>query len=248
MRRTPPTAVTSTDAVPHSTPGAYVHQLDFDLAGSKVRAGVDTLIVAGWTGRDAAAVEAHIAELAAVGVRRPSTVPCFYRVGANLLTQAPTIDVAGCHSSGEVEVVLVSLPTGLHVAVGSDHTDRKVEIYGVTVSKQMCPKPVSRELWAFGDVEGHWDELVLRSWVTRQGRRELYQEGLVTKMLGAQDLIARYLGRPGVLPVGTAMYCGTLTVIGAIAGGEGFDVELEDPRLKRRLRHAYTARCLEMAD
>ena len=225
-----------------------MHQLDFQIAGTVRTAAIDRLIVAGWTGRDLDAVEQHIAELAAVGVRRPSTVPCFYRLGANLLTHAPAIDVAGCHSSGEVEVVLISLAEGLHVGVGSDHTDRRVETYGVTVSKQMCPKPVSRELWAFRDIESHWDELVLRSWVTRQGTRELYQEGPVTKMLAADDLIRRYLGRRGALPVGTAMYCGTLTVNGAISGGDRFEIELEDPRLKRTLHHAYAARCLEMAD
>jgi len=225
-----------------------VHQLDFQIAGAVRTAAIDRLIVAGWTGRDLDAVEQHIAELAAVGVRRPSTVPCFYRLGANLLTHAPAIDVAGCHSSGEVEVVLISLAEGLHVGVGSDHTDRRVETYGVTVSKQMCPKPVSRELWAFRDIESHWDDLVLRSWVTRQGTRELYQEGPVTRMLAADDLIGRYLGRRGALPVGTAMYCGTLTVNGAISGGDRFEIELEDPRLKRTLHHAYAARCLEMAD
>jgi hypothetical protein len=225
-----------------------VHRLDFDVAGVARIAGVDTLIVAGWTGRDRDAVEQHIAELAAVGVSRPRTVPCFYRLGANLLTQAPSIDVAGCHSSGEVEVVLVSLANGLHVGVGSDHTDRKVEVYGVTVSKQMCPKPIGRELWAFREVADHWDDLVLRSWVTRHGTRELYQEGRLARMLTADDLMERYLGRSGILPVGTALYCGTLTVIGAIGGGERFEIELEDPVLKRALRHAYVARCLEMAD
>jgi hypothetical protein len=236
------------DPTPLVPPAASVHRLDFEIAGATLGARIDTLIIAGWTGRDLAAVEEHIAELAAVGVKRPAGVPCFYRVGANLLTQAPAIDVAGCHSSGEVEVVLVSLANGLHVGVGSDHTDRKVEVYGVTVSKQMCPKPLGRELWAFRDVEHHWDDLILRSWVTRHGTRELYQQGPLGRMLGAQDLMERYLGRRGVLPAGTAMYCGTLAVIGALGGGERFEIELEDPMRKRTLRHAYIARCLEMAD
>jgi len=225
-----------------------LHQLDFDIGGATRSAGIDNLIIAGWTGRDRAEVEQHIAELAAIGVNPPTTVPCFYRVGANLLTNARTIDVAGSHSSGEVEFVLVSLAGGLHVGVGSDHTDRKVEAYGVTVSKQMCPKPIGRELWKFSDVEAHWDELMLRSWVTRRGTRELYQEGLVAKMLAPREVMRRYLGTPGVLPPGTAMYCGTLTAIGEIAGGERFEVELEDPRSKRTLQHAYVARCLAMTD
>src|SRR5205809_633618 len=79
---------------------------------------IDTLIIAGWTGRNREAVEHHIAELEAIGVKRPRTVPCFYRVGANLLTTAAAIDVVGPDSSGEVEFVLVSLSDDLYVAVG----------------------------------------------------------------------------------------------------------------------------------
>jgi hypothetical protein len=223
-------------------------QLTFEVGGDARVASVDTLIVAGWTGRDSTAVEQHIAELVAVGVQRPRTVPCFYRLGANLLTHAAGIDVVGSNASGEVEFVLLSLPDGLHVGVGSDHTDRTVEAYSVTVSKQMCPKPLSRELWAFADVADHWDQLILRSWVTRNGTRELYQEGSVTKMLAATDLIDRYAGRRGALPVGTVMYGGTLTAIGSVCGGERFDVELEDPIRNRRLTHSYLARCLDSAD
>jgi hypothetical protein len=34
-------------------------------------------VIAGWTGRDAAAVEKHIKELEALGVKRPATTPIF---------------------------------------------------------------------------------------------------------------------------------------------------------------------------
>ena len=225
-----------------------MQHLNFTIDGASRDAQIDNLVIAGWTGRDKAAVEHHIAELAAIGVKRPRTVPCFYRLGASLLTNATTIEVAGADSSGEVEFVLVSLPDGLYVGVGSDHTDRKVEAYGVTVSKQMCPKPVSRELWKFAEFETHWDEMMLRSWVTRGGKRCLYQEGPVAKMLAPRDLMGRYLGKSGVLPAGTAMYCGTHAVIGEISAGERFEVELADPRSKRKLQHAYAARILEIAD
>jgi hypothetical protein len=97
-------------------------------------------------------------------------------------------------------------------------------------------------------VEPHWDELMLRSWRTRGGARELYQQGSVARMLAPQDLIARCLGRPGVLPTGTAMYGGTLPVVGEIGGGERFEIELEDPRLKRTLHHAYGVETLEIVD
>src|SRR5271168_2320870 len=207
--------------------------LEFTLDDKPLSAEIRDLIVAGWTGRDAAAVEHHIAELQAIGVARPRSVPCFYRVGANLLTTQATLDVTGSDGSGEVEFVLLSLAQGLYVGVGSDHTDRKVESYGVTVSKQMCPKPVSRELWAFAELKDHWDSLLLRSWITRDNQRMLYQEGNVARMLAPEDLIARYSDGRQSLPVGTAMFCGTMPLLEPIGPATEFQMELEDPILGR---------------
>lgn len=222
--------------------------MNFTVAGAARPARLSTLVIAGWTGRDRDAVEHHIAELEALGVSRPREVPMFYRVSASLLTSEPAIEVVGGDSSGEAEFVLVSLEDGLYVGVGSDHTDRKVEAYGVTVSKQVCAKPVGRELWRLDEVEAHWDRLQLRSFVTRGGERIAYQEGPVTRMLSPRDLLARFPDTPGRLPPGTAMFCGTLPVIGTLAGGEAFEVELVDPVLGRSLRHRYDVRELAIAD
>ena len=89
------------------------------------------LVIAGWTGRDAAAIAHHIEELEAIGVPRPSSVPLYYRVGANLLTQAPAIEALGAQSSGEAEPVLFFAAGEWWLTVGSDHTDRQVETYSV---------------------------------------------------------------------------------------------------------------------
>ena len=222
--------------------------MEFLVRGSPHNIEIKSLVVAGWTGRDKAAVEHHIAELAAIGVKRPRAVPCFYRLGANLLTTASNIEVMGENSSGEVEFVLIAAPGAMYVGVGSDHTDRGVEAYGVTVSKQMCPKPLGRELWRLAELEGHWDSLVLRSHVTREGKRRLYQEGPVSKMLAPADLLARFPDSPGVLPPGTAMFCGTLAAQGDIGGGERFEIELHDPATNRSLKHEYATRSLAVAD
>jgi hypothetical protein len=222
--------------------------IEFLLHGKPAVIAVNDLVIAGWTGRDSATVEHHIAELQAIGVARPRTVPCFYRVGANLLSTEETLDVTGADGSGEVEFVLVSLPQGLYVGVGSDHTDRKVESYGVTVSKQMCPKPISRELWPFAEMKDHWDSLVLRSWITRDNQQMLYQEGVVTRMLAPEDLIARYTGGGATLPSGTAMFCGTMPLLAPIGTAAEFQMELEDPVLGRKLRHRYSTRELPYND
>src|SRR5207245_10471872 len=101
--------------------------MEFLVNGAPRRIDITELVVAGWTGRDKAAVEHHIAELAAIGVKRPRAIPCFYRLGANFLTMAPEVDVVGEDSSGEVACVLVAAPDTKCDVVGSDHTDRKVE-------------------------------------------------------------------------------------------------------------------------
>ncbi|HEV3426083.1 MAG TPA: DUF2848 domain-containing protein [Paraburkholderia sp.] len=207
---------------------------------------VNRLTIAGWAGRDRAAIELHIGELAELGVKRPSTTPCFYRLGAELLTQAEQIDVVGTHSSGEAECVLVQSAAGLLVTVGSDHTDRQVEAYGVTVSKQVCPKPVAREAWLFDDVAGHWDQLQLRAFAITQGVRRVYQEGSVAALLGASDLLER-----ASLARGTAMFCGTLAVEGGIVGmldDNALELELHDPILNRTLRHAYRVHALPVVE
>ena len=127
----------------------------------------------------------------------------------------------------------------LWVGAGSDHTDREVEKYGVTVSKQMCEKPVAPLFWAYDAVAAHWDRLELRAHVTEGGRRTLYQEGAVTAMLDPRALIARLAaslrspargGRDGEgLPEGTLMFCGTLAARGGVRATGEFDFELEDP-------------------
>jgi hypothetical protein len=227
---------------------ADMHAMTFRVDGVLRQFEVRQLVIAGWTGRDRQAVEHHIAELEAIGVRRPSTIPCFYRVGAMLLTSASEVDVVGRESSGEVELVLVSASDGIYAGVGSDHTDRKVEGYGVTVSKQMCPKPIGAELWRLADLEPHWDRLSLSSHVTRSGKRVLYQEGPVTRILAPRDLVAKFPDSPGVLPPGTVMFCGTLPAIGEIAGGERFEIELHDPVRGRRLAHEYRVRSLPIVE
>ena len=196
---------------------------------------IDTLVIAGWTGRNQEALEKHIKELEEIGVARPKSTPIFYRVAASLLTNADEVQVSGESTSGEVEFVMFHLADGLWVGVGSDHTDRKAETIGVSLSKQLCAKSVSGEVWRYADVRPHWEKLVLRSWAWIGGQRTPYQEGPVTAMREPDDLIARY----GGLNVGAAMYCGTLAVKGGIRPADAFEMELEDPVLRRSIRHKY---------
>jgi hypothetical protein len=196
---------------------------------------IDELVIAGWTGRDEQALRKHIKELEEIGVKPPKSTPIFYRVAANLFCHATEIQVSGPDTSGEAEFVLIQSAGGMQVAVGSDHTDRKAETIGVSLSKQLCAKPVSPASWRYDEVKPHWENLILRSW----SDGELYQEGPVSAMRTPEDLLGRYALKPG-----WAMFCGTLAAKGGIRPAKRFRMELEDPVLKRKLSHEYAIKVL----
>ncbi len=196
---------------------------------------IGELVIAGWTGRDEQALRKHIRELEEIGVKPPKTTPIFYRVAASLFCSSNEIQVSGPDTSGEVEFVLIRTEGELRVAVGSDHTDRKAETIGVTLSKQLCAKPVSPDSWRYEEVKPHWERLILRSWADG----ELYQEGSVASMRSPEDLMRRYPLKPG-----TAMFGGTLAAKGGIRPAGRFAMELDDPVLGRKLRHEYAIKAL----
>jgi len=200
---------------------------------------IETTVIAGWTGRDKAAMEHHMAELEAIGVKRPASTPVYYRVGCTRLNQRDTIEASGEESSGEAEAVLVQFGGETFVGLGSDHTDRKFEAYGIAVSKQLCDKPVGRSLWPFAEVADHWDSLILRSYASGPELKRLYQEGTLAAMLPIAELVKGFANGAARLPEGALMFCGTLPAIGGVKPATSFSIEVEDPVLKRTLRHAY---------
>jgi hypothetical protein len=203
---------------------------------------VKDAVIAGWTGRDAIAVEKHIKELEALGVKRPATTPIFYRVAAARLTTDDTIEAVGESSGGEVEFVLLQDAGRLWVGAGSDHTDREVEKYGVTVSKQLCDKPIASVFWSYEEVAPHWDELILRAHVIEGGKSALYQEGAVTAMMHPQALLEKHSSTS--LRDGTLLFGGTLAAHGGVRPTSEFSFELEDPVLGRKIAHRYRVRIL----
>ncbi|WP_367352101.1 DUF2848 domain-containing protein [Achromobacter animicus] len=210
-----------------------------DANPRQVEVAFNSVIVAGWAGRDMAAIEHHIEELAAIGVPRPSSVPLYYRIAENQLTQSANVQALGEESSGEVETFVFAIDGEMYVSIASDHTDRKLETVSVAMSKQVCVKPVGAEAWRLADVAGHWDELIIRAYIVENGEKVLYQEGPLSTLRTPQDLIAGYTGGGAVLPEGAGMTCGTVAAIGGIRPAADFTMELHDPRLNRTLRHRY---------
>jgi hypothetical protein len=172
-------------------------------------------------------------------VPRPSSVPLYYRIADNQLTQKETVQALGEDSSGEVETFVFSVDGEMYVSIASDHTDRKLETYSVAMSKQVCVKPVATSAWRLADVADYWDELIIRSYIVENGVEVLYQEGPLASLRTPQDLIAGYTGGATVLPAGAGMTCGTVGAIGGIRAAADFTMELHDPRRQRSLRHRY---------
>ena len=221
-------------------------QVRLTLHGAESRSltvAVRDLVIAGWTGRDAAALEAHIKELEELGVPRPDRTPMFYPMPASLLTTAPEVEVTGRDSTGEVEFVLIEHAGELWVGLGSDHTDRQLETVSIARSKEVCPKPIAPEAWRFEEVEPHWNHLILRAYATSAGATTLYQEGSVTAIRHPRELMALYSEHHGrSFGPAIAMFCGTFAVKGGLRWADTFGIELEDPVLGRRIAHRYQPR------
>lgn len=214
-----------------------------DGTSTAVNTDIQYCIVAGWAGRDLAAIEHHIEELAELGVPRPSSVPLYYRIAANQLSQEETIQAVGNSSSGEVEVFVFAQDGDMMVSLASDHTDRDLEAHSVALSKQICAKPVAHEAWRYSDVADYWDELVLRSWIQEDGKQVLYQDGTLASLKHPLDLIQDHFDAAHI-PAHYGMTCGTVGAIGGIRPALLFTMELYDPRRKRSIRHAYTTEIL----
>ncbi len=195
--------------------------------------------IAGYTGRDRAAVDRYVAKLEDEGIAPPASIPSLFRVGADRVVAHETIDVTGSETCGEVEFVLLVTDQGVHVTVGSDHTDRALEQTSIPLAKQAVPKVVAGEAWRLEEIEDHWDSLRLEAWVGED--RRPYQETGADFFLPPRDIL-------DLVPAdnGTVIFGGTVSSIG---GGFDFDPvftgRLTDPVLDRFIEFTYHALPLE---
>jgi hypothetical protein len=206
---------------------------EFDLASPR-------LIIAGYTGRDAAAVAEHIAELAAIGVPPPASVPAFYELDPGLLTTDPVVEVSGANTSGEVEPVLIRHENRYFLGVGSDHTDRDRERHDIAASKAACPKPVGEQVIPLpadlADVG--WDTLTVESAVDGTA----YQRGTLDTLRTPTDLLTRLTETLGAIHGDFVIFAGTLPLLnGHFVAGTHWQLSLT-VRPGDALTHAYQAK------
>jgi len=208
---------------------------------------VHRLVNAGYTARDKEALQKHVEELKQKGVPTPRTIPTLYPVASYLIVTDGTVEVVEEQNSGEVEFVVLVNKHELLIGVGSDHTDRKLETVNILKAKQACPNVMSSAVWPYEELKDHWDELILRSWVLKEGKRTLYQEGKVSQLMSPEDLI--FFAKEMLVDHDTTnliIYSGTIpTVSGEIMSGDAFEAELYDPITDDVLQCKYNVRLLD---
>ena len=209
---------------------------------------VRRVLVAGFTGRDKAAVEAHVRELSELGVPAPDRVPIVVELEPSLLASAGQIDVWGSFTSGEVEPVVVRHSGRRWLTVGSDHTDRDVERESIARSKASAPKVIASDVLELDSVRD-LDAVEIESHVDEEA--DPYQRGKLADLL-AIDAIEAALAELGVtIGDGDVMFCGSIPVRGSLRPARRFAAELRDPTSDRRVFLDYVVRVappLEAAD
>lgn len=212
-------------------------QFTVDGTGESIVLEDFTAIVAGYTGRDEAAVQHHIDELAAIGVAPPPSVPMFYPVQGHSITTAPEVQVAGDRTSGEIEPLYIRHNGRYYLGIASDHTDRHVETIDIGESKRACPKPVAATVVPVPDLA----DLVLdgaraRCWVDGLP----YQDGTLDGLCTPANVVELLLQRTDIGEGDFVCLGGTLPVIGGtFVYGTDWRLDLTLPN-GTRLSHSYS--------
>ena len=215
-------------------------------------------------GRDLEATNAWLEGIRARGYEiHPAAGICFR--SRYLITNEEAIEVQGPQTPGEVEFVAAVHQGDVVISVGSDHNDRSLgelwtamlgKVYDTAKSKQMVPAVVAREAWPYEDVRGHWDDIVLKSYVTISDRRIPYQEYRLADLLDLEYYRGRCSwfeengsillgGSGGLLPsVPENVYQGQSSLQDVIFPHD-FHIEMFDPVLGRTIAHSYTVSPLE---
>ncbi len=206
----------------------------FDERGTSVAFEPDAFVIAGYTGRNRAAVQEHIDELAQQGIAPPPEVPMWYQMPTSILTTAPAIEVPTRETCGEVEPVLIGIDGALYLGIGSDHTARDLEREDIASSKRVCPKPIGRAVARIDRLDERYDALRLAS--TIDG--EAYQSGTFAQIVALSTLYVAFRERSSAARF--ALFCGTVPLLThAFRFGTAFAAQIEGDALRAPLTLTY---------
>jgi len=225
--------------------------LEKDDQVEKIHFEIRRMINAGYTARDQEVVKKHVEELKKEGIPAPESTPTAYGVNTRSIyldNEIDEIEVIGNKTSGEAEFVLLCHGKDIYVGVGSDHTDRELEVASIIKSKQICPNLISRHVWDLKEARKDWDEMILRSWVKDdKGMKILYQEAPLSKMMTPEDLMAFVKNKMDDKNLdGVVIYSGTIPILTEETNYNNyFEVELFNPKTGKKLGLTYGIKVLD---
>lgn len=198
-----------------------------------------SLFAIGYAGRDRGKTLAHIRELEEqLGVPAPDRIPTIFQMSTLLLTQENCFHVVGGQTCGEAEYVILRGGGHVWIGIGSDHTDRELEGQSVPKAKQICPKPIGKELWDYQEIKEHWDSIRVVSSQWLDGTEIAYQEGSLADILPVETILGEMDER--VENTGNCViFSGTVPLKGGFLYGERFSCALIDDQLGRKLSLDY---------
>ena len=220
-------------------------KLEFVIDGprdEKITFEVRKMINLGRTSRNPNDIIKHLEELKKAGIKVSPDIPSYNPKIRDRITTDNKIEVLpNSKTSGEVEYVLLfTNDSNFYVTVGSDQTDRELEKSNVVLSKQICPNVVSPKIWRYEEVKDHWDDIIVKAWIKKDDKRQLYQEGKLEEILRPEELIEKVRLRVSGDLSGAVIYSGTFPIIGGkLSFSPYFEMELIDKHLKRIIQHVY---------
>lgn len=202
---------------------------------------VDTFVVC--EKGEASATEAHPVNSSASQHDLSASSWKFRRVAATRLRPTRRLECLGSVSAGGIGYLLMRHNDRLYVGVGSDHDDPVLARENPALSKQLFDKPCSQSLWLLNDVERHWGSLELHARIHEKGTMVTYQRALLSDLPSPASMIETF-SLYDSLENGTAMFVGSVPVIGAVRTTDRFSFSMFDPRLNRTLSGSYYVVCL----
>lgn len=197
----------------------------------------------GYATRDPAFMELHLAELRDHGINAPvpNPPPLIIPLTTAVLTMQSTVDVQASRTSGEVEFVVARTTEGeLVLGLGSDHTDRELEIHNIGWSKQVAPNVLSPRFWSMSDLSPDLDDITMKSWVSDDGENwRPYQDAPARELIRPEQMVAACASKMGIpedkVLDGAIIFSGTVHAVAGLEYVPYWRVSLDDKRNKREL-------------
>ena len=201
----------------------------------------------GRTSRDSGDVLKHVEELKKSGITLSGTDVAYHVKLTDRITTGTEIELLhpDVQSSGEIEpAFLVNDDGKIYVTVGSDRSDRHLQTFNSQLAKQVYDNVLSPVVWRYDDVIGHWDDILMESYIKEDGSEKLYQKGALAELLRPEVFLEGNKERMTDKNLtGSVILGGTFpTLTGGLNFSHYFRMVMTDPVLKRTIDHTYMCR------